>query len=157
MSGLDQPSLGISLRILSGILMAGMFVCVKAAGSDVPLGEVVFFRSFFAIIPLILFLWWRGEFPHGLATKRPFGHLLRSSFGSLSLFASFGALTYLSLAEALLIAQLSPMLMAIGAVVILAERLTFWRIGGVLIGFAGVLVLVWPELGSGISDRESVV
>lgn len=41
------------------------------------------------------------------------------------------------------------MLMAIGAVVILSERLTLWRIGGVLIGFVGVLVLVWPELGSG--------
>ena len=37
--------------------------------------------------------------------------------------------------------------MAIGAVFILSERLTFWRIGVVLIGFAGVLVLVWPERG----------
>ena len=92
MSRADRPSLGISLRILSGILMAGMFVCVKAAGPDVPLGQVVFFRSLFAIIPLMLFLWWRGEFPHGLATKRPFDHLLRSSFGAFALFASFGAL-----------------------------------------------------------------
>ena len=134
MSSVDRPFLGISLRILAGLLSAGMFVCVKAAGTDVPLGEIVFFRSFFAIIPLILFLWWRGEFPHGLATKRPFDHLLRSSFGALALFASFGALAYLSLAEALLIAQLSPMLMAIGAAVFLSENLTTWRIGGVLIG-----------------------
>ncbi len=154
MSGADCPSLGISLRILSGLLSAGMFVCVKAAGTNVPLGEVVFFRSFFAIIPLILFLWWRGEFPNGLATKRPFEHLLRSSFGALALFASFGALAYLSLAEALLIAQLSPMLMAIGAVVILSERLTPWRVGGVLIGFVGVLVLVWPDLGGGNTGEK---
>ena len=154
MSRADRPSLGISLRILSGILMAGMFVCVKAAGPDVPLGQVVFFRSLFAIIPLMLFLWWRGEFPHGLATKRPFDHLLRSSFGALALFASFGALAYLSLAEALLIAQLSPMLMAIGAVFILSEGLTIWRVGGVLIGFTGVLVLVWPDLGGNSGDAR---
>lgn len=142
----DRPSLGISLRILAGILAAGMFICVKAAGPDVPLGEVVFFRSFFAVIPLIIFLSLRGEFPRGLATKRPFEHLLRSSFGALSLFTSFAALAYLSLAEALLIAQLSPMLMAVGAVFILSERLTIWRIGGLLVGFIGVIVMVWPEL-----------
>jgi drug/metabolite transporter (DMT)-like permease len=125
-----------------------MFICVKAAGTDVPLGEVVFFRSFLAVIPSVIFLWLRGEFPRGLATKRPFEHLLRSSFGALALFTSFTALAYLSLAEALLIAQLSPMLMAIGAVVILSERLTIWRIGGISVGFVGVIVMVWPDLRS---------
>lgn len=152
MSDLDRPSLGIGLRIFAGQLSAGMFICVKAVGSEVPLGEVVFFRSVFAAIPLVLFLWARGEFPHGLVTKRPFQHLLRSSFGAISLFTSFAALTYLTLAEALLIAQLSPMLMAVCAVVLLSERLTPWRIAGLLVGFGGVVVLVWPELGNGASD-----
>ncbi len=147
MSDLDRPSLGIMLRILAGLLAAGMFVCVKAVGPGVPLGEVVFFRSFFAILPLILFLWVRREFPHGLATKKPLQHFLRSSFGAVALFTSFAALSYLNLAEALLIAQLSPMLMAVGAVAILSERLTIWRVAGVIVGFAGVVVLVWPELG----------
>ena len=152
MSAHDRPSLGISLRILAGLLSAGMFICVTAAGPDVPLGEVVFFRSFFAVIPLTLFLWVRGEFPHGLATQRPFQHLLRSSFGAIALFTSFAALTYLTLAEALLIAQLSPMLMAVFAVLILSERLTIWRIAGIGVGFIGVIVLVWPELSNGSSE-----
>ena len=52
----------------------------------------------------------------------------------------------LNLAEAILIAQLSPILMAIAAVLVLGERLTAWRIGGVALGFLGVIVLVWPEL-----------
>lgn len=157
MSATDRPSLGISLRILAGVLAAGMFICVKAAGTEVPLGEIVFFRSFFAVIPLIIFLRLRGEFPQGLATKRPLEHVLRSSFGALALFTSFAALAYLSLAEALLIAQLSPMLMAVGAVFILSERLTIWRIGGVLIGFIGVVVLVWPELGNAGSDSVRLI
>lgn len=67
-----------------------------------------------------------------------------SGTGTVRILWSAGLL---SLAEAILIAQLSPILMAIGAVFILSERLTFWRIGVVLIGFAGVLVLVWPERG----------
>ena len=127
MSLADRPTWGISLRILSGILGAGMYISVKAVSENVPLGEIVFFRSFFAIIPLILFLWIRNEFPSVLATKRPFGHFLRASFGALALFTSFAALARLSLAEAILIAQLAPMLTAIAAVFFLSERLTFFR------------------------------
>ncbi|MGB0959323.1 MAG: DMT family transporter [Halocynthiibacter sp.] len=145
----NHPSLGISLRILSGILMAGMFVSVKAVSADVPLGEIVFFRSAFALIPLILFLWVRREFPHGLATKRPMGHLFRASFGALALFASFAAIARLNVAEAILVAQLSPILMAIAAVVLLGERFTIWRVAGLAFGFMGVVVMVWPEFGAG--------
>jgi drug/metabolite transporter (DMT)-like permease len=143
----DRPRLGIGLRILSGALFAGMVICVKAVSEDVPLGEIVFFRSAFALIPLIMFLWLRGEFPQGLATKRPIGHLVRASFGALAMFASFAAIARLNVAEAILIAQLSPILMAIAAVALLGERLTVWRVGGLAFGFAGVIVMVWPELG----------
>jgi len=95
---------------------------------------------------LILFLWIRREFPSGLATKRPWGHFMRASFGALALFTSFAALARLNIAEAILIAQLTPMFTAIGAVFFLSERLTLWRVGGLALGFAGVIVLVWPEL-----------
>ncbi len=43
MTAVDRPSLGISLRILSGVLGAGMFVSVKAVSDEVPLGEMVSF------------------------------------------------------------------------------------------------------------------
>ncbi len=150
----DHPSAGIGLRLLSGLLMAGMYVSVKFVSDAVPLGEIVFFRSFFALIPLLLFLWLRHEFPQGLATQRPFGHLLRASCGALALFTAFAALARLSIAEAILIAQLSPMLTAIAAVILLSERLTRWRVLGLMLGFAGVLALVWPELSG--SDLEWV-
>ncbi|MEO0503134.1 MAG: DMT family transporter, partial [Pseudomonadota bacterium] len=74
-------------------------------------------------------------------------HLLRASFGALALFASFAAIARLNVAEAILIAQLSPILMAIAAVILLREPLTPWRVGGLTLGFAGVVVMVWPELG----------
>ena len=157
MSIVDRPGRGISLRILSGLLFAGMFVSVKAVSDDVPLGQIVFFRSFFAIVPLIVFLWLRGEFPHGLATRRPGAHLLRASFGALALFGSFAAVARLNLAEAILISQLSPILLAIGATVFLSERITRWRIGGLAFGFAGVIVLVWPELFSPVQESDRLM
>lgn len=157
MSDQDRPSLGISLRILSGILMSGMFICAKAVSDEVPTGQIVFFRSLFAILPLVIFLWVRHEFPGGLATKRPGAHLLRASFGALALFGYFAAIARLNLAEAVLIAQMSPILMAVAAAVLLSERLTIWRVAGLVLGFAGVVVLVWPELDGGSADRERLL
>ena len=147
MIGTDSTKHAIGLRVVSGIFMAGMYICVKAISEDVPIGEIVFFRSAFAIPPLIIFLWLRCEFPQGMATKRPIGHLLRASFGAMALFASFASLTRLNVAEAMLIAQLSPILMTIAAVFLLRERLTLRRLTGLFFGLTGVIVLVWPEIG----------
>ncbi|MEP2945457.1 MAG: DMT family transporter [Lentilitoribacter sp.] len=148
MNEINHPNLGIVLRIVSGLLGSGMFICVKAVSDEVPLGEIVFFRAFFALIPLLIFLWIRREFPQGFATKRPFDHLLRSGFGALSLFLAFAAISRLNLAEAVLIAQLSPVLMAAAAILFLSERVTIWRVGGLTLGFLGVIALVWPDLSS---------
>lgn len=142
----DHPTLGIALRILSGILFTGMVVCVKAVSESAPLGQIVFFRSFFALIPLVIFLLVRHEFPAGLQTKRPLGHLVRSFFGAAAMFTSFATVALLPLAEAVLLAQLTPVLTAIIAVLVLSERLTRWRVMGLAFGVAGVLVLVWPDL-----------
>jgi drug/metabolite transporter (DMT)-like permease len=126
--------------------MAGMFIAVKGVSRDIPLGEIVFFRSFFAIIPLVIFLWVWREFPGGLATNRPSAHFIRASFGAFALFGFFAAIERLNLAEAVLIAQVSPIVIAIVAVVFLPERMSHWRIGALALGVAGVVVLVWSGL-----------
>lgn len=154
----ERPSLGIGLRILSGLLFAAMAIFVKALSDHVPVGQIVFFRSAFALIPLVIFLWIRAEFPGGLATRRPLGHLLRSGFGAAAMFASFASIARLPLAEATLLGYLSPVFTAVAGVVILSERATVWRVGGVGLGLAGVVALVWPEVGAaGIADTSRLV
>jgi len=143
----ENPAVGIALRIGSGFLFAGMSICIKAISTEVPVGEIVFFRSAFALIPLVIFLWMRSEFPRGLATRRPWGHLLRSSLGAAAMFASFASIARLPLAEATLLSYLSPTFTSVAGVLLLSERVTVWRVGGVVLGLAGVLALVWPEIG----------
>jgi drug/metabolite transporter (DMT)-like permease len=155
--GAETPSLGIALRILSGLLFAMMAMFVKALSDHVPLGQIVFFRSAFALIPLVIFLWLRSEFPAGLSTKRPLGHLLRSTFGALAMFTSFASISRLPLAEATLLGYLSPVFTSIAAFTILGERSTIWRIGGIALGISGVIALVWPELGGGDFDLPRLV
>ncbi len=54
---------GILLKIVSVAVFVGMSTCIKAAG-DVPAGQIVFFRSFFAIFPIMAFLAFAGEARH---------------------------------------------------------------------------------------------
>lgn len=72
----------------------------------------------------------------------------------MAMFMSFASIGRLSLAKATLIGHLSPVFTAVAAVFLLSEKLTVWRSGGVALGLAGVLVLVWPELGGGQTDTQ---
>lgn len=46
--------------------------------------------------------------------------------------------------------------MAVGAAMLLSERLTQWRVWGLVFGFAGVIVLVWPDLRAGDDETRLI-
>lgn len=83
-------------------------------------------------------------------------HILRSGFRMLALFGYFAGLARLSLAEIVLITQISPILLPIAAVIILSERLTIWRMGWLAFGFAGVVVFVWPEFNESSNPNRLI-
>jgi drug/metabolite transporter (DMT)-like permease len=143
----DRPVTGILLRVLSGLLFTGMLVSIKAVSDAVPVGQSVFFRSLFALLPIVVFLALRHEFPRGLATRRPLGHALRSGLGAVAMFASFAAVAILPVAEATLLAQLTPVFMAVGGILLLGERFSLYRAGAIVLALSGMAVLVLPGLG----------
>ncbi|RYH00905.1 DMT family transporter [Salipiger sp. IMCC34102] len=123
-----------------------MAAFVKALGDAVPLGQVVFFRSAFALLPLVGFLWWRGEWPRGLATRNPVGHVLRCLMGALAMFTSFATIRLLPLAEATMLSYLAPVILALLGWALLKEHLTARRVGGVALGLAGGIAFCVPAL-----------
>nr|WP_321510081.1 DMT family transporter [uncultured Celeribacter sp.] len=147
-----NETLGITLRILSTLAFALMGACVKALGDTVPLGQVVFFRSAVALLPLVLFLWWRGDWPHGLLTARPFGHVARCLMGALAMFTSFATIRLLPLAEATMLSYLSPVLLALLGWILLKEPLSARRIGGVVLGLAGAAAFCLPAFAGVLPD-----
>lgn len=138
---------GIALRILSGLLFTGMAATIKAIGDTVPLGQVVFFRSAVAMVPLAVFLWLRSEFPQGLATKRPLGHLGRCVLGGAAMFTSFATLRILPIAEATMLSYLAPVMTVILAALLLNERPSALRWTGLCFGLLGAAALTLPHLG----------
>ncbi|MCO7247951.1 DMT family transporter [Halomonas sp. Mc5H-6] len=150
----DRPAKGILLRVLSGLLFTGMLVSIKAVSDAVPVGQSVFFRSLFALLPIMLFLVLRHEFPLGLATRRPLGHALRSGLGAAAMFASFAAVALLPVAEATLLAQLTPVFMAVGGILLLGERFSLYRAGAIVLALGGMAVLVLPGLSADGADGQ---
>lgn len=130
-----------------------MVVFIKLLADAVPVGQIVFFRSAVAIVPLVAFLIWTKEFPKGLYTKRPFGHVLRCALGCLAMFASFASLRYLPLSYASIIGYLAPVLAVVLAQFVLDEQVTPVRWLALVLGLAGVAVLTVPKL-SGVAVAD---
>ena len=77
-----RPALGIGLKLASVLIFIVMSAMIKAAAEHVPAGETVFFRSFFAVPVILVWLAWRGELATGLRVARPMGHVWRGVAGT---------------------------------------------------------------------------
>lgn len=151
--------LGIALKVGSVALFVGMASCIKAAG-EVPAGQIVFFRSFFAVLPIIVFLAWRGELRTALHTQRPLGHVARGLVGVTSMALGFFALTRLPLPEAITLGYAQPLLIVAFSAVFLGETVRLYRWSAVAVGMIGVVIVSWPNLtlfGAGAVDNRETV
>jgi drug/metabolite transporter (DMT)-like permease len=138
---------GIVLMVLSVFLFSSMDAMIKWASRDYPTGQIVFFRNFVAFVPVLLFLW-RANRPLSLRTSRFGGHLVRGVVGVGSMFFFFLALGLLPLADAIALGMSGPIFLTALSVPLLRERVGIRRWSAVLVGFAGVLIMVRP--GSGV-------
>jgi drug/metabolite transporter (DMT)-like permease len=136
----------ILLKLASALLFALMQALVRYLGDIVPLGQVVFFRSIFAILPVLVIYAWRRELAAAVRTKRPFGHLGRGMLAVFGMFLNFAALARLPLVEATAISFATPLITVAFAAWFLGERVRIFRWSAVVIGFAGVIVMLWPHL-----------
>lgn len=142
------PWKGIILRLVATGLFAGMALCVKKAATDAPVGQIVFWRSSVALLPIVIYLIYLKVFPVALKTRNWKGHLERSLYGCLAMFLSFASLSYLPLTLAAIFGFLAPLLAIPMATFYLGERPRFYLVVMVFIGFVGVLVTLYPSLES---------
>jgi drug/metabolite transporter (DMT)-like permease len=143
-----KPLLGILLKVLSALAFTMMAASLKLVSSSYPTGELVFFRSFFALVPLLLWLAWQGDLIDAVRTRDMRGHLTRGAFGSAGMFSGFVALAYLPLHDAIAIGYATPLIVVVLAALILKETVRAYRWTAVVIGFLGVLIMLSPHLGA---------
>lgn len=128
--------------VFAGFTLITMNTLVKSIGPRIPAAEMLFFRGAFGslfLLPLLLWFGWRS-----VATQHPWMHLLRTGFGTASMFGVFYAVTHMPLADATAILFSSPLFATVFAAIILREAVGWRRAVATMVGFSGVLVMMRP-------------
>ena len=142
--GFNQDAgLAIAFKLGAVGLFSCMSAVVKALADQIPVGQIVFARSFFALLPILWLIWHAGGF-HSLKTTRPIGHGLRSAAGLISMFCGFAALGLAPLADVVAIGFAATVFTPVLAFFILKEHVGVYRWSAVGIGFLGILLMLQP-------------
>jgi len=131
------------LNLSGWLLLPFMDGIAKFLSTEIHFVQVVWGRYFFMLLvsfPLAL-IFFRKEikFPQSISVQ-----LFRSFFLFLSTVFFFYAISIISLAEALTLAFISPIIVTILSIFFLNEKVGIHRWTAVIIGFLGVLVIIRP-------------
>ncbi len=144
--GAQNTYLGIGLILASTLAFTIMSAMIRSLGERIPLGEVAFARSLFALIPLMLMLQWRGELHEAFRLNKPVRHVTRAIAGIGSMFCNFASLARIPLADMTAIGFITPLFNVALAAIFLGERVRMFRWAAVAVGFVGVLIMLAPHL-----------
>ena len=148
-------------------LFTFMSMLVKLAAAELHFLQVMFFRSLLAL-PVVLAIVARRRDGALLRTRRLPQHFLRALTGTTAMTCSFFALTVLPLAEQTALTFTTPLFVTLLAIPFLGERVGPWRLGAVVVGFLGILVIAlgkgafqgavdrWVLIGMGVAVGHGV-
>lgn len=135
------------LMVLATLLFATMGVCVKLASAYYSAGEIVMYRGLVGTLMMAALARWQGT---SLRTQVPGMHFWRSLSGVTALSLWFYAIGQLPLATAMTLNYMSSVWMALfligGAVLLGAARVDPRLVASVLLGFAGVALVLRPTM-----------
>lgn len=147
------------MKVASVGVFTAMAALIKASAEHIPPGEAVFFRSFFAIPVIIVWLGWRGDLKAGLKTNHPMSHFWRGLVGVVAMGCGFTALGLLPFPEAVAISYAAPLFATVLAAMFLGEHIRMFRLSAVLVGLVGVAVVLYPNLtlirAQGVSTTQA--
>jgi drug/metabolite transporter (DMT)-like permease len=140
----DSIPRAVGFMMLSAASFAVMGAMVKAAGA-IPVHEKVFFRNLVTLVITAGMAWQRRENPFG-----PTPHLgmllLRSLAGLAGVTLYFYAIGHLTLADASMLNKVSPFFVTVMAALWLDEAITRRVAFGLVLAFAGALLVMKPAL-----------
>jgi drug/metabolite transporter (DMT)-like permease len=140
--------------LVAVLLFATLDALVKAAAPRFSVVQIVFFRSLFAFLPLMIAIWWTGG-PAVLRTRHPLYHAARGTLGLVAMGCFYTALGRMPLADVVAISFSGPLFIALLAGPMLGERVGLGRWLAITVGFAGVLLVLRP--GTAVFSATSLL
>jgi drug/metabolite transporter (DMT)-like permease len=132
---------GIFWMIVSCIAFSSMWVLIRYASHDVHAFVIVFFRNFFGTLVLVPMMVRNKGL---MKLNRVKANLRRATSGFIATTGTFYAVSHAPMATALSINYTAPLFATVGAVLFLGEKIHFRRVAALIIGFAGMLIVVRP-------------
>ncbi len=140
---LDAPLRGIGFILVGASVFPVQDVVIKGLSGEYPVLEIVFVRSLVAL-GLVGWLMWRERDAGAFSIQRPWLHAVRGALGLLSFTTYYMAIAALPLATVTAVAFAAPLFVTALSALVLGEPVDGRRWRAVLIGFAGVLVVLRP-------------
>jgi drug/metabolite transporter (DMT)-like permease len=119
-------------------------VAVRGLSKQLTTFEILSVRSGFGLFFMLALILIQPALRHEVSTRRMPMHLWRNSTHLLGQYVWVVAITLLPLATVFALEFTMPMWVALLAVPMLGEKLSVARVGSVIVGFLGVLVIVRP-------------
>lgn len=134
--------------LVAGFLFALMGVLVKLAAVRFSSPELVFYRSLFGLLAIYaVIVAASGQWLAPLLTRHAFGHAKRGLSGFVALVLFFYGIAHLPLPTAITLNYTSPLFLAAITAWWLKERHGRGLAAAVVLGFAGVVMLLQPGWG----------
>ncbi|MGL4242798.1 MAG: DMT family transporter [Beijerinckiaceae bacterium] len=141
---IDNPNLrGIVAMCFAMAAFMANDTAVKLASESLSVGQVVFLRGLMGVGIALALLAQQGALGDLRHLKRPIV-ILRSLLEGFTSISFIGALSLLPLATVTAIFLISPLMITVAGALFLGEKVRWRRWLAVLIGFAGMLIVVRP-------------
>lgn len=143
----SSNALGIACIVAAMVLLSLQDTVVKWLGATYPLHQIVLTRSLISVGLVLAVLAATSRLSH-LRTNRWSLHLTRGVLLVVTNSAFFFALIAMPIAEAVALFFVAPLFITILSATLLGERVGPRRLVAVLVGFAGVVIMVRPGSGT---------
>lgn len=127
------------------LMVPVMDIIAKYLSADLPPLEVTFGRFFFQFLICLVLALVTGRITR-LRGQQPVINYLRGIFLAAASLCFFTAVKFMSVATAISIFFVEPMVLTILAALILKEQVGIRRIGAILVGLLGAIIILRPNL-----------
>lgn len=145
---------GIGLMLLAIFCWTVMDALAKFLGDSYGTAQIACLRSVFGLVVVLVLILPRAGIV-SLRVQRPAWQFARAALGAGAMFGFFHALKTLPLADVVVIGFASPIIVTAMSVPVLGEKVGGVRWAAVLVGFAGVVIVLRP--GAGLFDPAALI
>lgn len=152
-SRLSATGRGIVWMIGCAFFFSVMNNLIRLTAEDLPILQMVFLRNLFACLLVFPFVLMGAQPLFKGFQARTYGW--RTLFSWLSMMTWFYSLTIMPISQATALSFTTPLFISLLVILFMGERADPFRLGAILVGFLGSLIIIRP--GYSVFDSHSLI